>query len=208
MKSLIIPAIIAKTQSKLDEILDKIVGKFSRVMLDFMDGEFVPNKSLDFDFKLFSGFEYEAHLMVRKPLDWIRRIEDKVDVAILHMETLQDIEAEIDYVKNRGLKVTLAINPETKVECVFPYLDEVYCILVMTVVPGKYGGEFLQETLEKVKTLREIDGEIQIEVDGGMNPKNARLAKIFGANVFASGSYLLQSENIDEAIRRMRESIS
>ena len=68
METLIVPAVIAKKQSELDEMLDKIKGKVKRVQLDIMDGEFVPNMSLDFDFELPSGFEYEAHLMLQKPL--------------------------------------------------------------------------------------------------------------------------------------------
>ena len=69
MDLLIIPAIIAKTQSELDAMLDKVRGKCRRVMIDVMDGEFVPNTSLDFDFRLPTDFEYEAHYMVKNPLD-------------------------------------------------------------------------------------------------------------------------------------------
>ena len=72
MRSLIVPAIIAKEQSQIDTMLDKVKGRAKRIMIDVMDDLFVPNTSLDFDFKLPTGFEYEANLMIRNPLDWVR----------------------------------------------------------------------------------------------------------------------------------------
>lgn len=207
MELLVVPAIIAKTQSELDGMLDKVRRKVKRIMIDVMDGEFVTRTSLDFDFKLPTIFEYEAHLMVEKPLDWVRENADKVDIAILHVETLDNIESAIDYVQGKGLRVTLALKPETKVDAVLPYLSKVHGILIMTVHPGKYGGKLLPETLEKVKRLREIDEMIPIEVDGGMNHKNARLARDFGANIFASGSYIFKSDDIDKAIEELEDAV-
>lgn len=208
MELLIVPAIIAKTQSELDGMLDKVRMKVKRVMIDVMDGEFVTRSSLDFHLKLPTIFEYEAHLMVEKPLDWVRENAGKVDIAILHVETLDNIGSAIDCIQGKGLKATLALKPETKVDAVLPYLSEVHGILVMTVHPGKYGGKFLPETLEKVKRLREIDKTIPIEVDGGMNPKNARLARDSGANIFASGAHIFKSDDIDKAIKELKDAVS
>ncbi len=84
MKTLVVPAVIAETQRELDELLDRVKDKVERVQIDVMDDEFVPNTSLKFDFELPTGFEYEAHLMVMKPLDWIRKNADKVDIVIKH----------------------------------------------------------------------------------------------------------------------------
>ena len=188
-------------------MLSKVRGKAQRIMIDIMDGEFVPNTSLDFDFKLQDGLEYEAHLMVEKPLDWVKENADKANTAILHLETLDNLRSAIDYVENKGLEVTLALKPETKIDEVLPYLGEVQGILIMTVSPGKYGGKFLPETLEKVKKLRETDDTIPIEVDGGMNPRNARLARESGANIFASGSYIFKSDDIDKALKELKDAI-
>lgn len=207
METLIVPAIIAKNQRELDGMLDKVRGKAQRIMIDVMDGEFVPNTSLDFDFKLQAGLEYEAHLMVENPLDWVRENADKANTAILHVETLDNLRSAIGYVENKGLEVTLALKPETKIDEVLPYLGEVQGILIMTVSPGKYGGKFLPETLEKVKILRETDDTIPIEVDGGMNPRNARLARESGANIFTSGSYIFKSEDIDKALKELKDAI-
>ena len=108
MDTLVVSAIIAKTQTELDGMLGRVRGKIKRVQLDVMDGKFVPNTSLNFDFKLPTGFEYEAHLMVNKPLEWVKKNADKVDIVIMHVETLKDIGAAIDYVENKGVKVNLA----------------------------------------------------------------------------------------------------
>lgn len=208
MDPLIVPAIIAKTQGELDGMLEKVRGKVERIMLDVMDGEFVPNTSLDFDFKLPADFEYEAHLMVMNPLDWVEENAGKVDIAILHVETLVDIGGAIEYVQNKGLKVTLAIKPGTPLETVLPHLRVVHGILVLTVDPGRYGGKFLPEPLEKIRQLREMDATFSIEVDGGMNPKNARLASDSGANIFASGSYIFKSNDIDKAIKELEKAVA
>jgi ribulose-phosphate 3-epimerase len=201
MEPLIVPAIIAQSQGELESMLGRLRGKVDRVMLDIMDGEFVDNASLDFDFELLEGFEYEAHLMVVAPLERIGGLAGKVDFIILHMETLEDVGAAIECVKNLELKVVLALNPETGVDKVEPYLGEVDGVLVMTVVPGRYGGRFLPETLVKCRMIREMHGAIPIEVDGGMNPENARVAREAGANIIASGSFIMKSEDVALSLR-------
>ena len=206
MEPIIVPAIIAGTQVELDRIMERLKGKVGRVMLDVMDGRFVGNSSLDFDFKLPSGFEYEAHLMVVNPFDRIDSLTGKVRTAILHVETLEDIEAAIEYVKDKGLSLILALNPATKIDIVLPYLSEVDGILVMTVTPGRYGGRFQPEALDKVRRIREIDKDIPIEVDGGMNPDNARAGREAGADIFASGSFIMKSKDVSRALKDlMRE---
>lgn len=208
MDALIVPAVIAKRQGELDRMLESVRGKVDRIMLDVMDGEFVPNTSLDFDFELPVGFEYEAHLMVMKPLEWVEANAGKMDIAILHEETLDDIVKAINYVKSKGLKVTLALKPETDIETVIPHLHDVHGVLVLTVDPGEYGGRFLPKALGKIKRLREMDASISIEVDGGMNPVNARLARDYGANIFASGSHIFKSSDIDRAIKELEAAVS
>ncbi len=203
MAPLIVPAIIARSQGELDSMLERLKGRVERVMLDVMDGVFVPNRSLDFEFTLPEGFEYEVHMMTVDPLERLSSLFGKVDTAIVHVETVSDIGGVIDRVRELGLRLTLAISPETEVKFIEPYLDEVDGVLVMTVNPGRYGGEFLPETLEKVRRIREIDREIPIEVDGGMNVENSRAARDAGANIIASGSFIMKSEDIERAVRAL-----
>jgi len=203
MKPLIVPAIIAESQEELDSMLERLKGKVDRVMLDVMDGKFVPNMSLDFDFRLPEGFEYEVHMMAVDPLERFSKMAGKVDIAILHVETLTDFRAAIESVRGLGLQLTLALNPGTGVDVIEPYLDEVDGVLVMTVDPGAYGGKYIPEALEKVRRLRGLKPEIPIEVDGGMNVENSRAAREAGANVIASGSFILKSEDVAKAVEAL-----
>ena len=207
MRILIVPAVIAKGQDELDEMLDKVKGKVKRIMLDVMDNKFVPNSSLEFDFKVPQAFVYEAHLMVINPLEWIANNGAKVDIAILQVETLEDVGEAIAFVKEKGLKVTLALNPETGLDIILPFLDEIDAVLILTVNPGSFCVEFLPETLEKIRKLRAIDKDISIEVDGCMNPENARVAKEAGATIYASGSYVLKSNDVDKAIKELEAAV-
>ena len=203
MKPLVVPAIIAESQEELDSMLERLNGKVERVMLDVMDGKFVPNRSLDFDFRLPEGFEYEVHMMAVDSLERLSAMVGKVDIAILHVETLNDIGAAIEVVRELGLQLTLALNPGTGVDVIEPYLDEVDGILVMTVDPGRYGGRYIPEALEKVRRIREMNPEVPIEVDGGMNVENSRAAREAGANVIASGSFILKSDDIEWAVKAL-----
>ena len=205
MESLVVPCIIANTQAELDEMVNKVIGKVKRINLDVMDGKFVSNTSLDFDFKVPPGPEYEAHLMVMNPLEWVKENAHKIDIAIIQVETLDNIGKAVEYVKNLNLKVSLALNPETPVDVVLPYVDQVDAFQVLTVHPGTFCIEFLPEPIEKIKRLREINDTIPIEADGCLNPEHIRLAKSAGANIFCSGSYIFKSDDVDKAIKELVE---
>ena len=202
---MIVPAIIAGTQGELELMLNKVQGKTERVMLDFMDGVFVPSKSLAFDIILPKGMDYEAHLMVHNPLDLIERLTDIVKIVQLQVESLKNIGYAVNRAKNLGFDVYLALNPDTSIKTVQSHIDTIDGVLVMTVQPGQYGSRFLPSTLDKVEELREMNADLTIEVDGGMNPDTARLAKKAGANIFASGSYIMKSGDIEAAIRSLKE---
>ena len=203
----IVPTVIVNTQYELDKMLARLDGKVLRVMLDIMDGRFVANTSLDFDFQLPSSFEYEAHLMVENPSEYLERLAGRVDWAILHIETLENSEAEIRYFKESGFKVSLAANPGTPLEAILPHLDLLDGVLVLTVNPGKHGAEFRPEALEKVRRLRELGATLPIEVDGAVNPGTILEIKNAGADVFACGSYLMKFDDVAEGIQSLREAL-
>lgn len=205
-KMKIIPALIAKNQKELESRYKKVSKHFDTFQLDIMDGAFVKNKSLIFNFKLSKSKKYEAHLMVKDPLYWIKKNYSKVDIIILHLETMmkKDIPKIIEYVKKKKKKIGIALNPKTEVKRVFPYLKDLDLVLIMTVVPGKYGSKFLPLCLKKVKEIRKINKNIEIEVDGGINPKTIKLAKKSGANRYVVGSYLQKSEDIISAINQLK----
>jgi len=208
MVYVIVPAIIAKSQSELDEMLGRIEGEAERVMLDLMDGRFVPNTSLDFDFELPRGFEYEAHMMVMDPEGYIDRLKGRVRWAMLHYEALDDPSGTIRRFKDEGFMVSLASNPDTPLEEVLLYLDDVDGVLVLTVNPGKYGAQFQPDALGKVERLRAMGVGIPIEVDGGINSETIVKARDAGADVFASGSFILKSGDAGERITMLEEALA
>ena len=186
-------------------MLARLGGNADRVMLDLMDGRFVANTSLDFEFQLPSNFEYEAHLMVENPSEYMERLVDRVNWAILHIETLKNPEDEIRIFKEKGFKVSLAANPGTPIEEILPHLDMLDGILVLTVDPGQHGAEFKPETLEKIRRMRELGVALPIEVDGGVNPDTLLEIKNAGADVFACGSYLMNGDDVAKGIQSLRK---
>ena len=203
MKPVIIPAIIATSQTELDEILNRLKGKVDRVQLDIMDGRFVPTRSLDWDLELPEDFVYEVHTMATDPLDVLRKLSGRAQIALLHYESGVDPRCTVKELKSLGFKVYLALNPDTPTDVIEPYLDELDGVLVMTVYPGRYGAPFIPKTLDKVRRIRSLRRLMDIEVDGAMNPENITLASAAGANLFVSGSYILKSVNPSDAIKRL-----
>jgi len=203
----IVPTVIASTQYELDRMLARLEEKVIRVMLDIMDDRFVANASLDFDFQLPSTFEYEAHLMVENPSEYVGKLAGRVAWVILHIETLKNPGAEIRYFIENGFKVSLASNPGTPLEMILPYLELLDGILVLTVNPGRHGAEFKPGALEKVRRLRGLGVTLPIEVDGGVNPDTILEMKNAGADVFACGSYLLRFDDVAEGIQALREAM-
>jgi ribulose-phosphate 3-epimerase len=202
----IVPAIIAQSQDELDQLLRKIEGLFEWVMLDFMDGLFVPTRSLLFDIRLPGSFIYEAHLMVNKPLNFLPKLKDKVKMVILHVES-EGFKQSLIKAKTYGFEVSAAINPSTPTKEILNYVLELDRILVMTVKPGQYGAPFIPSVLRKIEEIRKIDSVIPIEVDGAMNPDTIKLARSAGATIFASGSYLMRSQDVLNAKKNLLSAI-
>ena len=208
MKKEVIPSLIAKNQKELNERFSKIKSQFKIFQLDIMDGKFVKNKSLMFNFKLPKGkFKYEAHLMVKNPKVWIIKNWKKADTIIFHIESTNDSKYLIKLIKSKKRKVGIAINPKTNVKKIIPFLNSIDMVLIMTVTPGKYGSKFLPNVLKKVKEIRKLKPKLNIEVDGGINNKTIARAKKAGANRFILGSYLQKSKNVKKAKGKLIEYI-
>lgn len=213
MKKEIIPSIIASTRQELKQRINKVRRTYGSsldhlllIHLDVMDGKFVPAHSLNFNFKLPKA-RYEAHLMIYNPEKWIRENAEKVDTIIFHIESTENPEEIIKLIKSRKKKVCIALNPETPIKKVKEYIDKVDKILILTVHPGLYGSSFLPETLEKIKELRRLYPELDIEVDGGINPDTIKKAYESGANLFVVGSYLQNSNNVKKALNKLEEQL-
>ena len=205
-KKKIIPAIITKTQDELDDLLSKVANLVDIIQLDIMDNKFVPNTSLFFDFKIPpTSCLFEAHLMIMDPEKWIKENWEKVDTILVHYESCNNHKKIISIVKNKGKKIGFVLNPETSVQCLRNFIDEIDQVLIMTVNPGFYGSPFLPEMLDKITTLRKMKPDLDIEVDGGITDKTIGLVDTAGANMFVSGSYIVKADNVKAAIQNLRK---
>ena len=181
--------------------------------IDVMDGMFVPNMSFAFpiiaSLKKVTDIFLDVHLMIEKPERYINRfIDSGADLITFHLEATEDVDACIEMIKARGVKVAISVKPNTPIEAVYPYLDRCDMILVMTVEPGYGGQSLIPFCLDKVKTLRdEIVARglnVDIQVDGGINEKTAPDAVKAGANVLVAGSAVFNYSDRKAAIDALR----
>lgn len=197
---MIVPTIIAENQCDFSTKCNSFENYLGTFHLDVMDGVFVNNKSLWFDeLRLPVKYDYEVHLMVDEPEKWIDEspilINENatfVNLIIANFERVKKPSELIEKVKNEWKRIGFALNPETDIEKIKPYLKDLDCVLVLMVNPGQYGAKFIPECLDKVKALRDVYTK-DIEVDGGINPHTIKLCKEAGANIFAVGSYIQKS---------------
>ena len=199
----VLPAIIAQNQQELDQMLNKIPFA-ENIMLDLMDGKFVGATSLDFPMTLPEGPRYQLHIMAIDPIKRVKELPPQIDTVILHAETLDSISEAIKITKERDLDLFIALNPETSISVVEPYLDQLDGVLIMSVNPGQYGAKFLPDQLIKIRKLREKSQEINLEVDGGMKDSTIGLAIAAGANMIASGSFIMKSKDPEAAYNILR----
>ncbi len=203
MKCRIIPTLIAKNQKELDSLFNRYKKYSKYFQIDVMDGKFVENKSNWFNFKLPKNYFYEAHLMIEDPDKWVYKNFNNVNVIIANFERVRNYIKLIKFCKNKKKKIMFAVNPETSVAKLKPYLKYLDGVLILAVHPGKYGAKFLPETIDKIKKLREIyKGDI--EVDGHQDPKNIQSCRKAGANLFAVGSYLKNADDVGKAIKELK----
>ena len=202
----IFPSLIAKNQKELNERFNKVKNISNEFHLDVMDGRFVKNKSLQFNFKLPKTKKYSAHLMIKNHKSWIKKNLNKIDLVIIHIETVDHDELLdiIEITKKRKKKIGIAINPKTDIKKIIPYINKVNIILIMTVVPGKYGSKFQSSTINKIRKLRAFKSKSQIWVDGGINDKTISKVKRAGANSAAVGSFIMNSDNPKKSIKILK----
>lgn len=181
--------------------------------LDVMDGHFVPNITFGAPVmkyvRSFTEKPFDVHLMISEPLRYIDDFCDAgADIITFHIESDSDALETIKKIKSRGVKAGLVIKPKTNIEEVFPYLDELDMVLVMTVEPGFGGQSFMADMLPKVKALKaEIERrnlDVLIEADGGISEKNISLCAEAGVDVAVAGTAVFKADNPAEAIANLK----
>jgi ribulose-phosphate 3-epimerase len=146
--------------------------------------------------------------MIENPEKWIEKNWQKVDMILVHYESCNNPESIISDVKSKGKKIGFVLNPETSIEKLAPFIDDIDQVLIMTVNPGFYGSPFLPEMLDKIAELRKLKPDLDIEVDGGVTDKTIALVDKAGANLFVSGSYIMKAENVKDSINSLKKQIS
>ena len=212
MKNMIVsPSILVCDYLHLESELEKIksVG-CPWIHLDVMDGHFVPNISFGNIFfeKLFKNLDFvkDVHLMVTDPMSFVKKFaKTGADYLTFHYEACKDddeVDAIIDEIHKCKMKAGLSIKPSTPVEKVFPFLEKLDLVLIMSVEPGAGGQKFIPETLDKISALIdeivEVRSKALISVDGGINDITGKDCLNIGADVLVAGNYLFSAENFKE----------
>ena len=204
------PSLLSSDFSRLgEEVLRVERAGAEYIHIDVMDGIFVPNITLGApvikSLRGLSGLVFDVHLMITKPERYIKDFaEAGADIITIHLESTDAVSGTLRIIKELGKKAAVTIKPATPVSEVMPYLSEVDMVLIMTVEPGFGGQSFMPDMLDKVKAIRAVNKEIDIEVDGGVSASNIAKVKQAGANVIVAGSALFSAGDMEAAITELR----
>ncbi len=204
------PSILSSDYGNLSSELKRMEACGADMLhIDVMDGHFVPNITLGAPIvkciRKSSTLPFDVHLMISDPYKYIPDfVNAGSDIITFHAEADSDIEKTIDLILASGKKAGLSVKPKTPVEAVYPYLDKLSMVLVMTVEPGFGGQSFMEDMMPKVSAVRsEIDRrglDVDIQVDGGINKDTISIAARAGANVFVSGNAIFSSDDAKKTI--------
>ena len=199
------PSILSADFSKLgNEIQDLEKAGADFIHIDVMDGHFVPNITIGPEviskLRKYTSLPFDVHLMISSVDNFIKNFaEAGADIITIHPEATKNLLDSIKKIKSYNKKAGVSLNPETSIKKVLPVLNLIDLVLIMSVNPGFGGQKFMKETLEKVKILRkEIDSKklkTQIEIGGGINFENAKMAKEAGVDILVSGTTIFKENN-------------
>lgn len=180
---------------------------------DVMDGIFVPSISFGMPvlkcLKKCAKAPVDTHLMIEDPIRYVEEFADLgSDMITFHVEAAEDSQAVIDKIHAKGVKAGISIKPKTPVSEIKSYLDSVDLVLVMTVEPGFGGQSFMEETVDKIREVKQLimrtGRKIYLQVDGGINEKTAEICRNAGADVLVSGSFIFNAKDMTAAIDSLR----
>lgn len=200
----IIPTVFSKSKRGFEKRFMEVVKISKKIQIDFMDGKFVPAKSVSLEdipnLKKYRK-EFEAHLMVENPREWLRGCKEKGFVRVIfHIETSKDendAQETIYFAKGLGLQVYVAINPSTSLKKISGLVRKKKCdgILLLGVHPGKEGQKMSSKIPSRVRDIKRLNKKMIVQIDGGINGKNIELVAAAGVDKVNSGSFVSDSKN-------------
>jgi ribulose-phosphate 3-epimerase len=208
----IAPSILSADFACLGDAIDAVAPVADMLHVDVMDGHFVPNLTIGppvvASLRKHTGLYLDCHLMMTNPGDYLEAFRKAgANGCTVHVE-VEGTGALIDGMRDVGLDVGLAVNPETPLDVAEPWLDRIDLLLLMTVHPGFGGQRFIAEVMEKVRRARRIIDErglpVAIQVDGGIDETTAPVAAEAGAEVFVAGSAVFGADDPGRAAERIR----
>ena len=199
------PSILSADFSKLgEEIIALEKAGADYIHIDVMDGHFVPNITIGPEviskLRKYTSLPFDVHLMISPVHEFITNFaEAGADIITIHPEATENLNDTINHIKKLNKKVGVSLNPETKINIITDCLSKIDLVLIMSVNPGFGGQKFMPEVLEKIKELKKIKDqknlEFDIEIDGGINFDNNKLAIEAGANILVSGTTVFKNNN-------------
>ena len=201
------PSILSADFSQLGTEIKRLEeGGADMIHVDVMDGHFVPNLTIGPPvikaLRKHCSLKFDVHLMISPVHKYIKAYADAgADIITIHPEATQNLEESIKMIKDLKKKVGVSLNPGSKIELITEYLDKIDLVLIMSVNPGFGGQKFMPEVLDKIKQLKKIQQEknftFDIEIDGGINFENCKIAIDAGANILVSGTTIFKSNDGD-----------
>ncbi len=201
------PSILSADFSQLGNEIKRLEeGGADLIHVDVMDGHFVPNLTIGppviKSLKKNCSLKFDVHLMISPVHKYIEIFSNAgADIITIHPEATEDLAASISKIKELGKKAGVSLNPETEVDVIKNYLSQIDLVLIMSVNPGFGGQKFMPEVLDKIRELKNIQKrqniDFDIEIDGGINFENSKIAIKAGANILVSGTTIFKSNNGD-----------
>lgn len=201
------PSILAAT-NRIESIKKLNNTNADYIHIDVMDGKFVPNTQMPIEeileLEKHSNKPLDVHLMVSNPEIYIKKLSNKkIEYITIHIEIEKDIHYLINKIKSLGYKAGISIKPNTSVNTLIPYLDEIDLVLIMSVEPGFGGQKFMPQSLYKANELKVLNSKVTIEIDGGVNDTNINEIKKY-IDIAVVGSYITNNSDYNKAINNLK----